>query len=131
VYKPVLEIVPQETPLHPVPEMLQFTDVFVLPVSVAENCCCPPVDTCAVAGDTETETDATLWMTTLAEEDFVGSATEVAVTVAREGLGIVAGAVYKPDAVTVPHEPETQPIPETVQLTAVLDAPVTFAVNCC
>ena len=70
-------------------------------------------------------------MTTLAEEDFVGSATEVAVTVASEGLGMVAGAVYKPADVIVPHEPDTHPIPETVQLTVVLDEPVTLAVNCC
>lgn len=60
VYKPVFEIVPQEAPLHPVPEMLQLTAVFVLPVTVAVNCCFAPVVTCAEAGVTETETEAAL-----------------------------------------------------------------------
>jgi hypothetical protein len=70
-------------------------------------------------------------MTILAEDDFVESATEVAVTVARAGLGTVAGAVYRPEEVIVPQEPETQPIPVTVQLTLVFELPVTDAVNCC
>ena len=70
-------------------------------------------------------------MTTLAEADFVGSAAEVATTVARAGFGIVAGAVYRPDEVTVPHEPATQPIPVTFQVTLVFEVPVTVALNCC
>lgn len=93
VYNPPLETVPQVEPLHPVPESVQRTDVLVLPVTVAENCCCPPVTTRAVDGSTLTETEEADWMTTVAELDFVGSATEVAVTVARDGLGMVAGAV--------------------------------------
>jgi hypothetical protein len=91
VYKPELDIEPHPAPLHP--DKLQVTDVFVVPVTVAENCCCFPVDTCAVAGDTVTETEEAASMTTLAEADFVGSATEVAVTEASAGLGIVAGEV--------------------------------------
>jgi len=70
-------------------------------------------------------------MTIVAEADFVGSATEVAVTFASEGLGIVAGAVYSPEDVMVPHEPLTQPVPETFHVTAAFEVPVTLAVNCC
>jgi hypothetical protein len=66
-----------------------------------------------------------------AETDFVESATEVAFTVANAGLGIVAGAVYKPVEEMAPHEPATQPIPETVHVTPVFALPVTVATNCC
>ena len=75
------------------PLTVQVTDVFVLPVTVAENCCCPPVLTWAVNGDTDTDIDAAASMITDAEADFVGSATEVAVTVASAGSGTTAGAV--------------------------------------
>ena len=70
-------------------------------------------------------------MTILAEADFEGSATEIAMTVANAGLGIVAGAVYRPPEVIVPQEPATQPMPVTVQVTLVFEVPVTLAVNCC
>lgn len=70
-------------------------------------------------------------MTIEAEADLVESATDVAVTVASAGVGIVAGAVYSPVDVMEPQEPATQPIPETVQVTAVLELPVTVAVNFC
>ena len=70
-------------------------------------------------------------MTTDAEADLVESATDVAVTVASPGVGIVAGAVYSPVEVMEPHEPATQPIPETDQVTAVFELPVIVAVNCC
>src|SRR5579862_5815585 len=124
-------MVPHAAPLHPVPESVQCTDVLVVPLTLAVNCCCAPVETCAVPGVTVTETADADWMTMLADADFVGSATEVAVTVARAGLGMVAGAVYRPEDVMVPQEPETQPMPETVQLTPVFELPVTVAVNCC
>lgn len=70
-------------------------------------------------------------MTTLADADFVGSAVEVAVTVASAGLGTLAGAVNKPDDVIDPHDPATQPIPDTVQVTPVFEVPDTVALNCC
>jgi hypothetical protein len=105
--------------------------VLVLPATVAENCCCPLVETCAVDGATVTETEVDDWITIEAEADFVESATEVAVTVARAGLGIVAGAVYSPADVMEPQEPATQPIPDTAQVTPVFELPVTLAVNCC
>lgn len=57
VYKPAPEIVPQAEPLHPVPDSFQVTAEFVVPLTVAENCCCAPVDTCADEGLTLTETE--------------------------------------------------------------------------
>ena len=54
VYKPFVLIVPQALPEQPVPLMLQVTLVLLLPVTVAVNCTCCPVVTCAVAGETET-----------------------------------------------------------------------------
>jgi hypothetical protein len=68
---------------------------------------------------------------TLACPDFVGSACEVAVTVTAGGLGTAVGAVYSPEVVIVPHAVPVQPVPETLQFTAVLVVPVTDALNCC
>src|SRR5579862_2759161 len=76
VYRPPAEIVPQAAPVHPDPETLHATAVFVLPVTTAENCCCPPADTCVVFGKIETETEVADCTTNDAEADFVGSATE-------------------------------------------------------
>jgi hypothetical protein len=67
---------------------------------------------------------------TVAEPDIVGYATNVAVTATCGGLGTLAGAVYRPLLVTVPHERPAQPLPDTLQITAVLVVPVTVAVNC-
>jgi hypothetical protein len=93
VYKPEAEMDPHAEPAQPVPATVHFTEVFVLPVTFAENCCCPPALTWAVGGETETITDAADSITMVAEADFVGAATEVAVTVAWAGLGTTAGAV--------------------------------------
>jgi hypothetical protein len=41
IYKPEAEIDPHARPAHPVPATVHFTDVLVVPVTVAENCCCP------------------------------------------------------------------------------------------
>lgn len=105
--------------------------MLVLPATVAKNCCWPLVETCADDGATLTETEVEDWITIAAEADFVEFATEVAVTVARAGLGTVAGAVYSPVDVMEPQEPATQPIPDTAQVTLVFELPVTLAVNCC
>ena len=70
VYRPALEIVP--------PVANQVTAVFVLPVTVAVNCCVPPVCSDAEVGLMLTATRVT---DTVAEADFVLSATLVAVTV--------------------------------------------------
>jgi hypothetical protein len=40
VYRPEVEIDPQPDPEQPVPAIDHFTDVFVAPVTLAENCCC-------------------------------------------------------------------------------------------
>ena len=84
-------IVPHVAPLQPVPEMLQVTARFVVPVTVAVNCCCAPVTTLAEPGETETATGGTT--VTVAEADCEGSAWDVAVTFSTAGLGTVAGAV--------------------------------------
>ncbi len=41
VYKPPEVIAPQAVPEQPAPDTVQFTLVFELPVTTAENCCCP------------------------------------------------------------------------------------------
>jgi hypothetical protein len=61
---------------------------------------------------------------TVADADLVVSATEVAFTVAVDMFATVAGAVYKPLEETVPP-------PVNDHVTAVLELPVTVAVNCC
>lgn len=71
VYRPEVDTLP--------PVALQVTDVFVVPVTVAENCCVPPVRSDADVGVIETATGAVT--VTVAEADFVVSATLVAVTV--------------------------------------------------
>ncbi len=38
VYRPAEVMVPQEEPVHPVPDTDQFTAVFVVPVTVSVNC---------------------------------------------------------------------------------------------
>ena len=93
VYSPLAVTMPQAAPLQPAPETLHRTAMFPVPVTVAVNCCCPFTETCVVGGEIMTVTPAADTMITLAEADFVGSATDVAVTVAADGLGTVGGAV--------------------------------------
>ena len=71
VYKPDADIEPAVAN--------QVTDVFVDPVTAAENCCVAPVRMVAELGFMETATPATT--VTVADADFVESATLVAVTV--------------------------------------------------
>ena len=56
VYSPLPEIVPQVTPVQPLPDMLQVTIWLLVPVTVALNCCVPPVLTWVVDGVTTTAT---------------------------------------------------------------------------
>ena len=58
--------------------------------------------------------------------EWLGSATEVAVTVTVAGFGTVAGAVYRPVFASIEPPPD-----ETDQVTAVFVALLTVAVNCC
>ena len=130
VYQPVEVIVPQAAPEHPVPEIDHVTAVLVDPDTEAENCCDAPVATCTDAGDTLTVTDCADRITTLALAHLEESADEVAVIVAIEGVGMVAGAVYKPAEEMDPQDPATQPVPETLHVTLWLAVPVTEAINC-
>ena len=116
VYKPVLLKVPTEG------LMLQVTAVLLVPVTVAVNCCCPLIVRLAVGGPTDT---ATGFSVTVAVVDFEVSTTLVAVMVIVCVEVIVAGAVYKPLAESVPTDGLM------LQVTAELVVPVTVAVNCC
>lgn len=97
------------------PVALHVTAVLVVPVTVAVNCCVRPVRSATDVGLTVTPTAVTV---TVADADFVGSAALVALTVY---VPAVAGAVYKPELVTVP--------PVALQVTAVFVVPTTLAVN--
>jgi len=112
VKRPAVETVP--------PVAVHVTAVLLLPVTVAVNCCVPPVSTVAVVGATVTETVGAAFTVTAAVADLVVSATEVAFT---EKLPAVVPAVKRPAVEIVP--------PVAVHVTAVLLLPVTVAVNCC
>jgi hypothetical protein len=86
-------MVPHVTPVQPAPESVQVTATLVVPVTVAVNCCCAPVVTAADVGEMVILIADADWMTTVADADLVGSATDVAVTVAIANVGTVAGAV--------------------------------------
>jgi len=64
-----------------------------VPVTVAENCCCPPVASTTWFGDTITETVEGETIVRVELAVAVTSASEVAVTVTVDGEGAVAGAV--------------------------------------
>lgn len=76
---------------------------------------------------------------TIAETDFVPSATEVAVTVTVAGVGTVGGAVYvtaAPDTLdegdTPPQAAPLQPDPETAHVTPLFcESFATVAVKAC
>jgi hypothetical protein len=53
------------------------------------------------------------------------------VTVSVAGLGSEEGAVYSPAVEIVPTVAFPPVVPFTCQVTAVLEVPVTVAVNCC
>lgn len=129
VNRPLAEMAPQVAPEQPTPLRLHVTAVFVVPVTVAVNCCVFPATTCAVVGETLTATGGR--MVTDADAVFVLSAAEVATTVTSAGLGTVPGAVYKPLAEIVPQPAPEQPAPCRLHVTAVFVVLVTVAVNCC
>jgi hypothetical protein len=129
VYKPPVVIVPQVAPAHPTPLTLQVTPVFAVPVTVAWNCFCAPVTSCALVGEMVIPISVPEPRVTVAEADLLASASKVAVTVTIGGLGAKAGAVYRPLPVTVPQVMPLQPAPETLHNTRVLEVPVTVALN--
>ena len=80
-------------PTQPIPLTLHVTDVFEVPVTVAENCCCPPVASTTWFGDTVTETVEGEPIVRVELALAVTSASEIAVTVTVAGEGAVAAAV--------------------------------------
>ena len=81
-------------------------------------------------GDTDTATSEVepRMMDALAEA--VRSASEVAVTVMTFDAGAVAGAKYKPSLVIWPQALPLQFVPFKLQMTTLLEVPLTVAVNC-
>jgi len=121
-------ILPHVAPVQPLPLTLQVTAVLLVPLTVTRNCRLALIPTFAVAGEIVTATGGII--VTDAVPDLVESATEVAVTTTSAGLGTAAGAVYRPPLVIVPQAAPLQ-LPLTLQVTAVLVAFFTVAVNCC
>jgi hypothetical protein len=93
VYSPDGLIEPQDPPTQPIPLTLHVTDVFAVPITVAENCCRPPVASTTWFGYTVTETVEGATIVRVALAVAVTSASEVAVTVTLDGEGAIAGAV--------------------------------------
>jgi hypothetical protein len=112
------------------PLTFQVTDVFEVPLTLAENCCCPPVASTTWEGETPTETaeDEPIVITEVAVT--VTSAREVAVTVTFDGEGAFAGAVYSPSSLIVPHVIPLHPVPVTLQMTTPSVVPLILATNC-
>ena len=90
---PFVESVPQAEPLQPGPLRLQATAVFDVPVTVAVNDCIPAAGTEALVGLMLTSRGTAATMVTLAEADFFGSATLVAVTLTVAWEGALDGDV--------------------------------------
>jgi hypothetical protein len=130
VYSPEVVIVPQVVPAQPVPLIVHVTAVLEEPLTVAVNCCCPPMPTWAVVGEIEMLMAPPEVIVTVADPDLVGSETDVAVTATRGGFGALAGAVYKPLLLMLPQLEPLHPLPETLQTTSELVVPFTVAVNC-
>jgi hypothetical protein len=102
--------------------------VFVVPLTLAVNCCFPSTVTVAVVGESLTIIGG--MTVTVALFDLVSSAADVAVTRTFAGLGTAAGAKYRPLGDMVPQLVPLQPLPETAQETLVFEVPLTVAVNC-
>ena len=132
VYRPEVEIVPTVLfpPVKPFTD--QVTAVFVVPLTVAENCWVWPTSRDALVGDIPTEMGEAI--VTVASADAVETAALTAATVTADGSDfgppIFLGAVYNPEEETVPTVEFPPPMPLTIQLTAVFDAPVTDPLNC-
>jgi hypothetical protein len=104
--------------------------VFEVPVTLAENCCCPPVASTTWVGETPTETVEDEPTVTTEVAVTVTSASEVAVTVTFDGEGAFAGAVYSPSSLTVPQVIPLHPVPVTLQMTTPSVVPLAVATNC-
>jgi hypothetical protein len=84
---------PQDPFTQPIPLTLHVTDALELPLTWAENCCCPLVASTTWIGDTETETVEGDEMVTVELAETVTSAREVTVTNTVDGAGAIAGAL--------------------------------------
>jgi hypothetical protein len=82
-----------------------------------------------VVGEIEIPTAVPELMVTVADPDFSGSESKVAVTATIGGLGAVLGAVYSPLASMLPHEDPLHPLPDIFQITTGIE-PLTLAANC-
>jgi len=125
-YDPLVDMNPNVWLPPTMPLTCQLTAVLGAPFTDAVNCCVPKFMTVAALGNTLTDVGAPVTVTD-ADADFVASACAVAVTVTVGGFGAVAGAVYSPLLEMLPLEAP----PAMLHVTAVFDAPVTVAVNCC
>jgi len=126
-YNPLVDMNPVVWPPPAMPSTCQVTAVLGAPFTNAVNCCVPKFATVAALGTTLTEVDIPDVTVTVAGEDFVESACEVAVTITCAGFGTVAGAMYSPALEMVPLAAP----PATLQVTPVFDVPATVALNCC
>jgi hypothetical protein len=107
---------PHVAPLHPGPESAQLTPWFEeSPVTVAVKVVVAFTGTVAVvcASDTEIPPGAAP-IVIVAEADFVPSLTDVAVSVAVAGFGVVAGAVYVTDVPEALVVADSEPQPFAV-----------------
>ena len=113
------------------PLTVQLTAVFVVPLTVAENCCVWETCTDTLAGDTVTEIAGGPLETsdTIALADFDVSTVLITDTVIDDGEGSTAGAVYSPFAEMVPTVAFPPLIPSMFHVTPDLEAGVTFAAN--
>jgi|SRR5271165_6569538 len=89
------ERVPHVAPLQPVPDRAQVTPLFALSlITVAVNGWVNPTCTLAVVSERLTAIAGGAGVTVIAAEAvFVGSVTDVAVSVIAGGVGTLAGAV--------------------------------------
>jgi hypothetical protein len=115
-------MVPQAAPAHPVPERVQLTAVFVVPVTVAVNCLVALTGTLAAVGETDTATTATVMV---AVPVLLASAEEVAVMVT---VPAVAGGVYVVGLALVLEKLPQLPAGAQLHVTPVLEEPDTVAV---
>jgi hypothetical protein len=116
VYNPVAEIEPTAGGL-----MVQVSDVFPVPVTVAVNCCVWPPKMFAVGGVTLTATGARLMV---AEDDTELLKVLVAFAVIVWAVEMIAGAVYSPVVEIVPT------LGVRLQVT-LLEMPAALTENCC
>ena len=130
VYKPAPVIEPQAAPEHPGPLSDQVTPVVPVPVIAEVNCSVSPRNTVAIDGAMLTATGVDGETRLMVALDCALSNAEVAVTSTVATCGAVEGAVYKPDASTVPQAAAEHDGPETLQVTLELGAPLTVAPNC-